>query len=132
MSIRPAAVFALIFDPSKRLLIGKRSPLKANSPGYWMPVAGRIELGESQEDALIREIREEIDVTARPLRKLATIPSIDGAFDLHWWLVAIEGEPRIANDEFVQLRWVTEPELRTLSPMYSENLKIILDAFRKH
>ena len=127
--VRPAAVFALIFNSENRLLVGKRSSTKAVAPEYWMPVAGRVEDGESEVDALIREVREEIDVEARPLRRLATIPSIDGSYDLYWWLVEIAGEPRIANDEFIELRWVTQEELARLLPMYPENLAIMARAF---
>lgn len=53
-------VMGLLFDSAERILIAKRS-LSKRYGGFWEFPGGRIEQGESAEDALIREIFEELN-----------------------------------------------------------------------
>lgn len=52
----------LIFHEGK-VLIGKR-PKGKPYPGYWEFPGGKLEAGESAEDCLRRELREELGITA--------------------------------------------------------------------
>lgn len=54
----PVAV-GLIFN-SDKVLIGKRS--SGHFTGYWEFPGGKIEKGESPYDALVREMKEELDI----------------------------------------------------------------------
>ncbi|MCZ6470896.1 MAG: NUDIX hydrolase, partial [Gammaproteobacteria bacterium] len=62
---RKQAVVAIIRKSDKFLLV-KRSDYVESAKGYWCPVSGRIENGETQEVALRREVMEEVglDVAA--------------------------------------------------------------------
>lgn len=53
-------VMGLLFDSADRILIAKRNPAKRYG-GYWEFPGGKIEHGESVEEALAREIMEELD-----------------------------------------------------------------------
>jgi 8-oxo-dGTP diphosphatase len=53
-------VSAAIIMEQNRFLIGKRG--KGNLEGYWEFPGGKLELGETKEEALIREIREELNL----------------------------------------------------------------------
>ncbi len=55
-------VAALIVDTDRRFLICRR-PAHKSCGGLWEFVGGKVEPGESKEEALIRECREELDVT---------------------------------------------------------------------
>src|SRR5206468_2424577 len=67
----PSATLGSVAGPTKReavvavlqragrVLVVKRGP-EAVLSGYWAPLSGRIEPGESQEQAVIREVREEV------------------------------------------------------------------------
>ncbi|MFC1663032.1 NUDIX domain-containing protein [Patescibacteria group bacterium] len=65
-----AAVFALITNNQDELLLVKRRfPPHKNS---WDVPGGFIEIGEEAEKAVIREIKEEINVVFRPAKILGT------------------------------------------------------------
>jgi 8-oxo-dGTP diphosphatase len=51
---------AVIFDGEKVLIT--RRPETSSQPGLWEFPGGKMDPGESPEDALCREIREELDV----------------------------------------------------------------------
>lgn len=54
---------AVVFDGEKVLLT--RRPDDKSHPGFWEFPGGKVEPGESPEEALCREMREELDVEAR-------------------------------------------------------------------
>ena len=53
-----------------RVLLAHRHPLRQHYPDCWDGVGGHIEAGESPEEALVRECREEIGVTVTLWRPL--------------------------------------------------------------
>jgi 8-oxo-dGTP diphosphatase len=57
------AACALI-DPDGRMLIAQRPPGKAMA-GLWEFPGGKVEAGERPEEALIREMREELGIAVR-------------------------------------------------------------------
>src|SRR5262245_5437364 len=58
------AVGAIIFRRDEVLLIQRG---KAPALGKWSIPGGAVKLGESLEDALVRELREETGLTVRPI-----------------------------------------------------------------
>lgn len=53
-----------VFDPQGRLYLQKRPEWKDIQPGKWdTAVGGHIDLGESVDEALRREVREELGIT---------------------------------------------------------------------
>ena len=62
------AVVAVITKGDKVLLIEGAPSVRGG--GYWAPVSGEVEAGESQEAAVVREAMEEVRLTVRPLRKV--------------------------------------------------------------
>ena len=102
-----------------RLLVIKRAP-GTILPGYWTPPSGRIEPGETQEQALIREVEEELGVKATPIAKVWECPTDDGEFLLHWWTADIDSdELRLDPAEVADARWVTCDEFLELEPTFS-------------
>ena len=58
-----AGIAALIWSPgTRRYLLLRRSEQKDYAPGVWECVTGRVDQGEGFEDALRREVREELGV----------------------------------------------------------------------
>ena len=57
-------VAAALVDPDGRVLIAQRPEGKAMA-GLWECPGGKMEAGEAPEDALIRELAEELGITVR-------------------------------------------------------------------
>lgn len=55
----PSCVGALIRDDQGRVFVQRRSTTRRVLPGIWDIVGGHIEAGETLEEALAREIKEE-------------------------------------------------------------------------
>jgi 8-oxo-dGTP diphosphatase len=104
------AIVAVITKADKVLLI-QRAP-SVRGGGYWAPVSGEVEPGESQEAAVVREAREEVGLTVRALRKVWENISSHGTFILHWWLAEyIAGELVLNVREVSDARWLTAHEI---------------------
>ena len=70
-------VAAALVDIDGRVLIAKRPPGKSMA-GLWEFPGGKVDVGEMPEDALIRELREElgIDVTANCFAPFGRVPCV--------------------------------------------------------
>ncbi|MBI2640633.1 MAG: (deoxy)nucleoside triphosphate pyrophosphohydrolase [Candidatus Sungbacteria bacterium] len=119
-------VAVAIIEQDGKFLIGKRAPDKPYA-GKWAFIGGRIEAGESPEEALRREVLEEIGMDVEIVRTLSVtdVNLPDGnAFRLHGFICRIIGwvqSPLVVHDE---LRWATAEELR--GPDFLDSNKAIL------
>lgn len=119
------AILIIIKDGDK-FLFGKRSPHKKIAPNYWCPVAGKIEPGESEIEAVCREAWEEVGLKVETVKKITEIDSRDGSGRLHFWLArVVEGEAYLKNDEHTEIGWFTLDEIRLLRPTFHEDLAIL-------
>ncbi|ETA03360.1 ADP-ribose pyrophosphatase [Frankia casuarinae] len=98
-----------------RVLVIRRGP-QARRPGYWAPLSGRIEPGESQAAALVREVREEVGLAVTPLAKVWECDTDDGSYQLHWWTAEVGSDEELILDpgEVSDARWVTPHEFTRL------------------
>lgn len=105
-------VAAAIVDqgPPARVLAAQRG-YPAALAGRWELPGGKVDPGESDVDALVRECAEELGVTIAVRDRVgADLPAVDPSMSLRvWWAVVTAGEPR-AN-EHADLRWLTADEL---------------------
>ena len=80
--------------------------------GLWEFPGGKIRAGESADEAIVREIEEELGCTVRPIKVLLghthDYPDITVTL-LPFLCEVVEGEPRPI--EHAELRWAAEPEL---------------------
>nr|WP_300804761.1 (deoxy)nucleoside triphosphate pyrophosphohydrolase [uncultured Acetatifactor sp.] len=101
---------ALIWDGS-RFLICQRPAHKARGL-LWEFVGGKVEPGESKEDALIRECREELAVTISAGEVFMEVDHDYPDLNVHLTLfnaAIIEGTPRML--EHNDIRWITVDEI---------------------
>jgi 8-oxo-dGTP diphosphatase len=96
--------------------------------GKWNGLGGKLEKGETPEECVIREVKEESGLTIiEPrLRGFITFPDFDGKNDWYVYVFTagkFEGD-LIESDEG-KLEWIPEPELLKLNLW--EGDKIFLD-----
>ncbi len=109
----------LILDRGK-ILLGLRSPHRAAYPNVWDLFGGHVEDGETIEAALVRELREELDITPSTFKPLVTLtepnPLRNGKHLYHVYRVtAWSGPgPRLRGAEHTEIGWHTLDEALAL------------------
>lgn len=121
----------VIIENHGLFLWGKRSLTKAMAPGYWCPISGRVEPGETETQAVVREVWEEVGLEVKPTHKVTTMLSHNGLVELRWWRVEIlSSEAYLKNNEHSEIGWFSLSELESLSPVFPEDLKLYQDFFK--
>jgi 8-oxo-dGTP diphosphatase len=101
-----------IIQRDDRVLLIQRSR-HVRVPLAWCFPGGTIEPGESQADALVRELHEEVNLIVRPGRHLMTQTKHDGRLVLYCWSAEIAGgELRPNPKEVADFAWLTPGEIR--------------------
>ena len=117
MSVAPFAASVALINKNQVLLIQRN---KQPSEGLWTLPGGRLETGETAEQAAQREIREELGLYAfalRPVRTLMLGPKRD--FPLAVFATeGFEGEVVPQPDEVRAWRWAKIEQLRKLPTTY--------------
>ncbi len=108
-------VGAVITDSHGRLLLIRRG--HEPGAGLWSLPGGRIEPGETDAEALVREMLEETGLCVQPGRLLGRVqrPGLGGAvLDIRDYAATVTGGTLRAGDDAAGARWVTGEELAAL------------------
>jgi 8-oxo-dGTP diphosphatase len=114
--ISSVRVVAAVFIRDGRVLACRRRP-ELSAGGRWEFPGGKIETGETGQDALRREIAEELGVQITVERQLdSSTTVVDGRpIELHCYLVAdFEPDP-VASTDHDQLLWCPADRLADLA-----------------
>jgi 8-oxo-dGTP diphosphatase len=109
-------VGAVIRDGHGRLLLIRRG--HEPGKGLWSLPGGRIENGETDEQALMREVAEETSLTVTPVRLIGSV-RIPGAgpgteYDVRDYAAEVTGGTLAAGDDADDARWAEPAELAAL------------------
>lgn len=111
-------VGALVRDG--RVLLGHRSPSKRANPDVWDLPGGVVEVGESEMEALTRELHEELGVriaahSASHLCRVVAGPAAEPVLLSAWLVTRWQGTPaNLAPDEHLDIGWCGLTELPPL------------------
>ena len=123
----------VILDERVVLIRRGKEPLR----GRWVVPGGTVELGETLEEALIREIREETGLDVAPREVLTVFDRIerrDGRVQYHYVIVDylcdyLGGEPRAGSDA-EEIALVRRGDLAAFD-LPPKALEVVLDGFRR-
>ena len=102
-------VVAAVIERDGRFLVARR--LKGTHlAGYWEFPGGKVHDGETQEDALQREIAEELNTGISKVRKIFHTAHAypERIVELHFYRGELTGEPQPVLGQ--ELRWITRDE----------------------
>jgi len=109
-------VGAIITDDTGRLLLIQRG--HEPEEGRWSLPGGRVRPGESDPEAVAREVREETGLHVEPGRLVGAVerPAPGGAvFDIHDYAASVRGGRRVAGDDAADARWIDPGDIGQLA-----------------
>lgn len=121
-------------NSAKAVYAQKRAATRQLFPNCWDILGGHVDDGESLEEALAREIKEESGWELKSIiRHLKTVEwqNIEGETIQEFaFLVTVNGDldkPQIENDKFSEYRWVSENNLDILKDNRSDGEQLIFE-----
>jgi 8-oxo-dGTP diphosphatase len=119
-------VACALIDADNRVLIAQR-PEGKQLAGLWEFPGGKLDAGERPEEALIRELHEELDITVREAC-LAPLTFASHAYETFHLLMPLyvcrRWEGTVAAQEGQALKWVRANKLRSY-PMPPADIPLI-------
>ena len=115
MSSDIPCVGAIITDRAGRLLLIKRG--HDPEAGRWSVPGGRIEPGETDQEAVIREVREETGLEVEVGRLVGEVerPAPGGRrLQIRDYAATVTGGGLMPGDDAAETRWVSPAELSSL------------------
>lgn len=111
-------VCAIIVNENNEVFCTRRGPGRALE-GFWEFPGGKIENNESHEETIIREIKEELNSTIKPIRYIGKVDheytNLDSPFSITMYgylCKLIEGE--LTLSEHTAKQWVKQDKLKDI------------------
>ncbi|OGI12063.1 hypothetical protein A3K64_01835 [Candidatus Micrarchaeota archaeon RBG_16_36_9] len=114
---------------NNKILIGKRPENKKTYAGFWDVFGGHVEKDETPEEAMKREVKEELDIDIIEyklfyLMKNDIDPTSKEIYD-HYFFIVTKWDGVIRNLDVEALEWVAKKDLGKFK--FSHGLKDILE-----
>ena len=124
-------VVAALIRKDEKFMIFQR-PITKTRPLQWEFVGGKVEVGETLEEALIRECREEIGVTVKVGKVFMEVDHKYPDIDIHLTLFEAEieaGIPQKLEHNDIRIIYPDEIDNYNFCPADDEILKKIKEVF---
>lgn len=138
VSVKPVeimvAVGAVIEDDRGRVLLVRHVPQREGFwKGKWICPGGKLELGESIEEGILREVKEETDLSIEltaPLTPFERVVKVGGETTLHViyidYLARLRGGRLRPASDVGEAIWVTREELsRRWDELHEDTRKLL-------
>lgn len=114
-------IVALILENKGKFLVEKRKNSKLITPGAIIFPAGHVEANETKQQAIIREMKEELGITIHKPKIV-----FEGDFDCEekqriYWYKCEYYEGKIQNNEAEELLWIDTSESNKLTHQISKD-----------
>ncbi len=112
---RLEVVGALLFNPERRILACRRPPQDVWA-GWWEFPGGKIDEGETEKEALRREIMEELGIIVNPKSRVAALQYEyeDRFVSLSIWDCGVVDQESIVAKEHDLISWLDQSSLNTV------------------
>lgn len=128
-------VVGAVLVANDKVLLCRRSTGRASYPGVWDIPGGHIEEGEGPEEALRRELKEELGINLPECSadRLAVV-IVPGKYDLTVYLIrSWRGSPvNLAPDEHDEICWFSADALGSLEISHPDILSVLVDSLGNH
>lgn len=133
---RQRVVAAAFIRKGDSVLLARRSLQKAIAPGRYHLPGGHVEFGESVEQAVVREIKEELGIDVQYMMPVYTFTYTNEqshTIGVACWVTIIDDNQPLSyectdNDKVV---WATREEaIKVLSEPRDHNFDAVLEGFR--
>lgn len=114
-------VVAAVIEEGGRILACRRSPDRQHG-GLWEFPGGKVEPGETPEQALVREIHEELTVEIEPLEHFTTVEK--GELRLIFIRARLLTDRPTGSTDHDRLRWLTLQQLGSVEWAPSDRVAV--------
>lgn len=108
-------IVSLILENEGKYLVEKRSNSKSTTPNSIIFPAGHVELVESKEQALIREMREELGIDVYGLKLIYSSDFKCEEDQRIFWYSCNDFRGKVKSNEGQELLWIKSSESYLLS-----------------
>lgn len=123
-----------IIEKEGKIFIGKRADNRDHMPGIWECLTGRVEQGESLEEAVKREVEEETTLEVLVIEPINTFHffrqnNSQEHQGVSFWCKYVSGEVVVDPREHSEYKWVTPDEALELITL--ESIKKSVEKIKK-
>lgn len=126
---------SVVIEKNDKILITKRSPNRDHAPKEWeVGVTGRVDQGETLEEAAIREADEETGIKIKLITPFSTFHFYRGKEKIEhlgvcYWAKYISGKVILNTEEQVEYKWISPQEafLYIADPNIIQELKEFIE-----
>ncbi len=117
----------ILYNKKGQILLQLRSAYKKRFANHWGLFGGHIDKGETPEETLIREIKEELGYEVRGATKFKVSPPEDDPLHIYYELYD-ESQALFPDiSECQEARWCTPDEIKTMDPFIKTDKEDLLE-----